>query len=185
MEWIGYLVASVFSLLGVGCLLLVVLGLPGTWIMLGLAVVVEVFDGYYLAQPHTFGWWVIGACAALALVGEGLEVLTGAAGTRLGGGTRRGMVGAVLGGFLGAIVFTPLIPIPIVGTLAGALIGTFCGALVAERTRVDRPEGEAADWRVEVKAATGATIGRLLGTTAKAAIAVTLWIGLSVAAFWP
>ena len=95
------------------------------------------------------------------------------------------MLGAVVGGFLGAIVFTPLIPIPVLGTLAGALLGTFAGAFVAERTRTDRAEGEGTNVKAELKAATGATIGRLLGTTAKAAIAVTLWIGLSVAAFWP
>jgi len=185
MEWIAYVVATLFSLLGAGCLVLVVFGLPGTWVMLGLAVLVEVFGGYYLAEASTFGGWVLGGCTLLALTGEGLELLTGAAGTKLGGGTRRGMIGAMLGGFLGAIVFTPLIPIPVLGTLVGALVGTFCGALAAERTRIDRPEGEQADLKVELKAATGATIGRLLGTTAKAAIAVTLWIGLSVAAFWP
>ena len=124
MEWTGLLVALLFTLLGLGCLVLVVIGLPGTWIMIGLAVAVELLDRHYLdaADPETYGWWAIGACAALALVGEVLEAGAGAAGTRAGGGSRRGMVGAMIGGIVGAIVFTPLIPIPIVGTLIGALV---------------------------------------------------------------
>lgn len=186
MEWLLYLVALLFSLLGAGCLVLVVLGLPGTWILLGLATAIELTDGYWLsdAAPTTFGWWLLGACAVVALVGEGLEALTGAAGTKLGGGTRRGMFGAIAGGLLGALVLTPLIPIPVVGTLVGALIGTFVGALLAERSHKPEQRGEKV-LSDDLKAATGATVGRLLGTLAKTAIAVTIWIALSVAAFWP
>ena len=57
MEWIVLLVATLFAVLGLGCLLLVVVGLPGTWIMIGLAVALEIFDGRYLsaADPVTFG----------------------------------------------------------------------------------------------------------------------------------
>ena len=36
MEWIQFVVAAVFALLGIGCLVLVALSLPGTWIMIGL-----------------------------------------------------------------------------------------------------------------------------------------------------
>jgi hypothetical protein len=182
VEWTGLLVALLFTLLGLGCLVLVVIGLPGTWIMIGLAVAVELLDHHYLdaADPETYGWWAIGACAALALVGEVLEAGAGAAGTRAGGGSRRGMVGAMIGGIVGAIVFTPLIPIPIVGTLIGALVGTFAGAVFAERSHEEPPDTEST-----LKAAGGATVGRLLGTMGKAVIAVAVWVVLSVTAFWP
>jgi hypothetical protein len=182
MEWIGLLVALLFSLLGLGCLLLVVIGLPGTWVLIGLAVVVELLDRHYLegANPETFGWWAIGACVALAVVGEILETGAGAAGTRAGGGSRRGMVGAMIGGIVGAIVFTPLIPIPVVGTLIGALLGTFIGAVIAERSHEEAPDTQAT-----LKAAGGATVGRLAGTMGKALIATTVWVVLSATAFWP
>jgi uncharacterized protein YqgC (DUF456 family) len=180
MEWTALLVAVLFTLLGLGCLLLVVIGLPGTWIMLGLAVTIEMLDHHYLdGAPETFGWWAIGACAALALVGEALEAGAGAAGTHAGGGSRRGMVGAMIGGLVGAILFTPLIPIPVVGTLIGALIGTFVGAFVAERTAQEPPDAPST-----FKAAGGATVGRLVGTLGKTMIAASVWVVLSIGAFW-
>jgi uncharacterized protein YqgC (DUF456 family) len=182
MEWLGILVAALFALLGLGCLVLVVVGLPGTWIMIGLAVALELLDHHYLSgsDPVTFGWPAIGASAALGLVGEALEAGAGAAGTAAGGGSRRGMAGAMLGGIVGAIFFTPLIPIPVVGTLIGALLGTFIGAAIAERSHAVPP-----DARKTLKAAGGATIGRLLGTMGKALVAITVWAVLSVTAFWP
>ena len=181
MDWLTLLVALVFTLLGLGCLVLVVVGLPGTWILIGLAVGVEMLDRHYLdgASSETFGWWSIGACAALALVGEALEAGAGAAGTKAGGGSRRGMAGAMIGGLVGAVVFTPLIPIPVLGTLIGALVGTFAGALIAERTAHEPP-----DTQSTLKAAGGATVGRLLGTLSKTMIAATVWVVLSVGAFW-
>jgi uncharacterized protein YqgC (DUF456 family) len=179
MEWTALLVAVIFTLLGLGCLLLVVIGLPGTWIMIGLAVGIELLDHLYLdATPETFGWRAIIACVGLAVVGEILEAGAGAAGTRAGGGSRRGMVGAMLGGIVGAIVFTPLLPIPVVGTLIGALIGTFVGAFVAERTAQERLGTQAT-----FRAAGGATVGRLFGTLGKTVISASVWIVLSVGAF--
>ena len=182
MELAALFVALLFTLLGLGCLVLVVIGLPGTWIMIALAVGVELLDHHYRtgANPETYGWWAIGACAVLAGAGEVLEAGAGAAGTRAGGGSRRGMVGAMIGGLVGAIVFTPLIPVPIVGTLIGALLGTFAGAAIAEHSHEEPPDAHAT-----LKAAGGATIGRLLGTLGKAMIATTVWIVLSVGAFWP
>ena len=181
MEWMSLLVALVFTVLGLGCLVLVVAGLPGVWVLIGLAVGVELLDHHYLdgPNPETFGWWAIGACVALALVGEVLELGAGAAGTKVGGGSRRGMVGAMIGGLIGAIVFTPLIPIPVVGTLIGALVGTFVGAAIAERSAQAPPDAQST-----LKAAGGATAGRLLGTLSKTMIAATVWVVLSVGAFW-
>jgi hypothetical protein len=181
MEWVGILVAVLFALLGLLCLVLVVLGLPGTWIMIGLAVGVELLDHHYLpgADPETFGWSAIAACVAVALAGELVEVGAGAAGTRAGGGSRRGMLGAMLGGLVGAIVFTPLIPIPVVGTLIGALVGTFAGAVIAERSAPEPPGATAT-----LKAAGGATVGRLIGTLGKTMGAITVWLVLTIGAFW-
>jgi len=180
MEWLAYVVAVLFSLLGLLCLLLVVLGLPGTWLMIVLAVGVELLDRQYLegAHPETFGWWLIGVCVVLAGIGEVLEAGAGAAGTRVGGGSRRGMVGAIIGGLVGAIVLTPLIPILVVGTLLGAMIGTFVGALIAELGAERAPGVER-----PMKAAPGATLGRLFGTLGKTMIATVVWIALSTAAF--
>mgnify|MGYP001807855058 CR=1 FL=1 len=182
MIYIAYLVAFVFTILAAGCLLLVLLGLPGTWLMLILAVLVELIDTMWLGaeDKETFGWLWIGVCAVLALLGEVLETMAGAVGTRKGGGTKRGMIGAIIGGIIGAIVLTPFIPIPILGTLIGALIGTFVGALIGEMTGKDQIGGGAV-----AKAALGATIGRLFGTMGKFLIGVVVFAVLVVTAFWP
>ena len=181
MEIAFYTVAVGFSLLGLGCVLLTALGLPGSWILLGISLGVEFADRWYLPAGHdpTFGWKILVFCALLAILGEILEFLAGALGARKAGSSKRGMFGAVMGGLIGALLGTS-IPIPLFGTLVGAVLGTFCGAFWGEITH---KEGKTA--RESLKPALGATLGRMLGTLCKIPIALTLWITLVVAVFWP
>jgi uncharacterized protein YqgC (DUF456 family) len=180
MSWLALALAAAFALLGLACLLLVVLGLPGTWVLLALAIGFELVDSLWLpgAAAASFGWRLIAGCAALGLIGEGIEAVAGAAGTRLGGGTRRGMVGAFIGGIAGAILLTPLFPIPVIGTLLGAMLGAFLGAFVGEATGP-----EARSRQHNLRAAFGAAVGKLGGTLAKLAIGVVMWLLLVRAAF--
>lgn len=180
MDWLGWGLAALFALLGLGCLLLVVIGLPGTWLLLGIAFGIELADGSLTGGDGavvTFGWGLLALGAGLALLGEGIEALAGAAGTKFGGGTKRGMVGAFLGGIAGAILLTPVLPIPVLGTLAGAMIGAFLGAFVGEATGP-----EAASRERNLRAALGAAIGKLGGTIAKLAIGCVVWLLLVRAA---
>jgi uncharacterized protein YqgC (DUF456 family) len=186
MEWLLYVVAAVFFLLGAACTLLVVIQLPGAWILLGIAGLIEWLDRYYLpqGQQQTFGWWVLGTCLVLLSVGELIEFFAGAAGARKGGSSRRGMWGALIGGILGAFVFMPLFSIiPLLGTLFGAffgaVLGTFVGAIIGELTV------EQATVKGSMKPAIGATIGRVVGTTSKVGITIAVWLMLSISAFWP
>jgi len=181
MDWLLYVIATFFVLAGAACVLLVAISLPGTWIMLALAAAIELLDGFYLKDdsPQTFGWRVIAVCFALAIIGELIEFLSGAIGTKVGGGTKRGMGGAIIGGIIGAILLTPLIPIPLLGTLIGALAGTFAGAIVGEIS-AEQPRS----MRSSILPASGATFGRVLGTVGKVGIAVVVWLVLAVAAFW-
>lgn len=180
MEWMLYVVAVIFCVLGAACVLSIIIGLPGGWIMLGLAMIIQFADRLYLPAhaPPTFGWWMLGACVGLLALGELIELAAGAAGARRGGGGRRGMVGALIGGIAGAVMLTLFLPIPLVGTLIGAVLGTFAGAVVGEVT------GENAKTvRGSMKPALGATIGRVVGTVSKVGITIAVWITLSVAAF--
>jgi len=181
MDWSQLAIALVFALLGLGCLLVVVLGLPGTWILLGLAVGVELFDGGApggAQDPVTFGWRVIAIGAVLAAIGEGLEALATWLGAGWGGATRRGMIGALVGGIVGAIVLTPLVPVPLLGTLIGALVGTFAGAVFGEWTAERRRSTDES-----LRAAWAAVLGRLAGTFGKLGIGVAVWVLLVYAAF--
>ncbi len=182
MEWIAYLVALLFVLLGAGCLVLVLFQLPGGWILLTLAFGIEyLLDTLYLSadsQP-TFSPTVLWGSLALLLLGEALEFGASTLGAKGGGATRRGMIGSLVGGIGGALLFTPLIPLPIVGTLVGALMGTFIGAMAGEIT------GQVPNsMQGSIKPAIGATIGRVVGSMSKVCVTLAIWIVLSVAAFW-
>lgn len=181
VDWLHYFIITAFALVGMACVFSVVISLPGTWVMLGLAVLIELIDGLYLtaAEPVTFGWKVLAVCFGIALFGELLEFIAGALGAKAGGGTRRGMVGAIVGGFVGGIAFTFMLPIPLVGTLVGALVGTFVGAVMGEVTAE-----QAMTVRGSMRPAAGATVGRVLGTVAKVGIAMVVWVVLVVAAVW-
>jgi uncharacterized protein YqgC (DUF456 family) len=173
-------------LLGAACLLLVVAGLPGGWIMLALAGLVEYADRFYLPSEsrQTFEWWVLIACVVLLLIGEAIEFFAGVAGAAKGGASRRGMIGSLVGGIVGVFLFTPFFSIvPVVGTIVGALIGallgTFLGALVGEWS------AEETGLKQTMKPALGATIGRVVGTASKMGITIAIWLVLTICAFWP
>lgn len=172
----SYAAAIVFVLVGLLCVGLVAVGLPGLWILLAVAVGLELTDHLWLdpTLPVLFGWLPIVLAVGLGVIGEILEFVTGALGTKVGGGGRRGMVGALVGGLLGALVGSGFLPI--IGTLLGALVGTFIGALVGEMTGA-----EAKQSREALPAALAATAGRIVGTVAKLGVAVAAWLGLSAA----
>lgn len=176
------LTAVVISLLGLGCIVAVVLGLPGTWMFLALAVGVELTDTWWAGPDAvTFGWPVLLAGLFLAILAEVIEFLSGSWGSRVGGGSRRASVGAVLGGLVGGLLGTFVLPV--IGTIAGALGGTFVGAYVGETTGPNALDSKAA-----VKPAFTATVGRIIGLVAKLSLAITVWLGTSVAAIyraWP
>ncbi len=181
MAWIPYLVAFLFLFFGGICVLLVALQLPGTWTLLGLALVIELGDSLYLTagQAETFGWEVLILCLILALLGEVIEFIAGAVGVKKGGGTKRGVVGSLAGGIVGFFLFAPLFAfLPLFGPLLGALLGTFVGAFLGE---LSAPRSRAED---ALKPAAWATLGRVVGTTGKVGIAMAMWIALSFSAFW-
>ncbi len=53
MEWLQYVFATLFFVLGGVCVVLVVVQLPGTWALLGLAALLEYLDRLYLPAPPT------------------------------------------------------------------------------------------------------------------------------------
>jgi uncharacterized protein len=148
-------------------LILIVLGLPGLWIMVASAVT------YNLVVPgDPIGWVSLLAVAVLAFVAELLEFsLTGRYARKYGGSRRAGW-GAIIGSIVGAMVG---FPVPIVGPVIGAFVGSFLGALVAELTG-----GSSAG--ASTKVATGALIGRVVSTALKIGIGFTIGIWIFIAA---
>jgi uncharacterized protein YqgC (DUF456 family) len=170
---LAWFIHLLFAVAGVAAALTVLVGLPGAWMVIGAAILIELIDGLWLpgsgGAAVSFGWWPIGIAVALASVGELAELLAGALGARRAGSSRTGAVGAILGGLVGAVVGIP-VPPPVLGALVCSILGTFVGAVLGElaadaQTRV----GDT------VRPATGATIGRILGTLAKLPLAVAVW----------
>lgn len=146
-------------------LLMVPLGLPGTWLQ------VAAVGAYAWASHGRLAWWIFAAALLLSVVAEVVDfVLGGRFAQKYGGGRRAGW-GAILGGLIGAFVGTP---VPIVGSVVGAFIGAFAGAALLELTR--------SEMRGALRAGWGAFLGRLAGVAMKSAVSVLIGVIAMLAA---
>ena len=144
------------------CILLIPLGLPGTWVMLGAAVA-------YAAMTHeSIGWVSIVIVGVLAIIGEILEFMLAGRYARRYGGSKRAGWGAMVGGVVGAFAG---IPLPVIGSMIGSFLGAFAGALLFELAG-GVSAGPAA------KVATGALLGRVTAAALKVGIGfvMAVWI---------
>lgn len=153
---------DVLHVLGVlillGSLVLVPLGLPGTWIMLTVLLLAT--------AAGELGWGMWAFLAALVLAAELLEFLVLRwLGARYGG-SRSAFWGAVAGGFVGVLVG---MPVPVVGPILAGFLGTFVGAAgvtLLERRTVR--EASRVGW--------GVILARSLSVAIKTGVGVTLLV---------
>ena len=139
-----------------GGLLLVPLGLPGLWVMLGAALV------YWVVIPAGgVGLITLVAASVIVIVAEVLEYTIAGRYTRKYGGSRRASWGAIIGGLIGAIVG---VPFRWWGRWSGAFVGAFVG-------RVHRGAHGARDQRGDpARVATGALVGRAVAAAVKSGL---------------
>jgi uncharacterized protein YqgC (DUF456 family) len=124
MVIVYYILLLVLVLAGV---VLTVATLPGTWLILLVTI-------GYGALTHSAGYVGIKSIVALFLLavsGELIDIFGSGAGAKKAGASRRAMLGAVVGGLLGAIFLSFILFFP-VGTIAGACIGCFVGSGLME-----------------------------------------------------
>src|SRR5688500_5037214 len=138
----------------IGALLLVPLGLPGLWIMIGILTAATIARE---VSPFTL--------VLLVGVAVGAELLEWVVLKRTSarfGASRKAFWGAVVGGFVGVLVG---MPVPVVGSLLAGLLGTLVGAAVVSflETRKARHAGRVA-W--------GALLGRAFAAAVKTAAGV-------------
>ena len=165
-----HLLTVVLALLNLIFWVGILFNLPGTWLMVLLASAAE-----WWTEEELFGTGFLLAAAGLALLGEILEFVLSAAGSRQSGGSRRGAVLAILGGIIGAVVGTAL-PVPIIGTLIGASAGAFAGSILG-----DLAAGR--QLSLSIGAGRGAAIGRLSGTLAKLIVGLVLVVAIAAAPY--
>ena len=171
MDWSDAIsVAAVFCAAIVG-VALTFLTLPGTWLMLLTMVCVAIW------KPGMFAWYTFVMASMLAVLGEVIEFLAGAAGARRFGGGRRAALGATVGSILGAILGSFVVPI--LGTIIGAVAGAGAGAIVAERYWAT------SEWRDAARVGAGAAAGRLAAVLAKGGCACVMAVIMIVASLVP
>lgn len=173
--FIASLVSIIAPVFWVGTLL----GLPGNWGLVALAAALAYFvnDAVHI-DIHSP---TVAAILALAVLGEVVEFVAGAAGVKQLGGSRRGGVLAVLGSVVGAIAGLFIgVPVPVLGSLMAALlfggVGAFGGAVAGERW-------SGKDWDVCIRIGWGALWGKLLGTVLKT-VCGTVMLVLLLYAVW-
>ena len=158
------IIATIFFILAAATAWLVtILGLPGTWIMLGLAVL------FHFLIPEdsraAIGWPTLIAMGVLAALGELFEFIASGLGVAKAGGSRRGVVFALIGSFVGAIIgIIAGLPVPVLGIILFSGLGALAGAFIGEFSHGKRSEesfriGRAAFW------------GRIFGTLSKSLVA--------------
>ncbi len=168
MDWIYYILLATVGVFGVA---MNIVGLPGNWIL------VLMLAGYaYLTGWGVYvGPWGLGAVVVLGLLGELGEFVAGGAGAKKAGGSKRGVIGAIVGGFLGAI-FLSIIPIPIISQIVGACAGAFIGAFVVEY--LIEPDAVRS-----TNIGIGAAKGRLWGIAIKLTFGLAMLLATLVTAF--
>lgn len=143
-------------------------GLPGTFLIVGAALVYAWATGFAAVQWSTIGWLLL-----LALAGEGIELFAAAATTGSERPSARVTISTLAGGVIGGIAGAPLLLG--LGALLGALAGAFAGASIA----VALQGGTAGN---ALRTGLAAMRGRLLGFVLKSAIAVAMVVIVAAAA---
>ncbi|UCF02770.1 MAG: DUF456 domain-containing protein [Deltaproteobacteria bacterium] len=146
-------------------LIAVALGLPGTWLIL----VASVFYSWLTDFAIITSQLLLGLLA-LAVVAELLEFTAGLWGARRYGGTKKAMVGTMIGGIFGGVALSPMLFG--FGTIVGAFFGAFVGAFsmtYLEQRKMDKA----------MRVGWGALLGRIFAMVFKGAAVVTM-IGLDV-----
>lgn len=173
--------AVLFVVLNFCALLTNVITLPGNWIIAAFTVLFALLVRG--SEGMGLNWWCVGVVIGLAVLGEIIEFAAGAAGAAKSGGSRRGMVLAVVGAMGGSIVGAILgtgIPVPLIGNLIGAVLGGAVGAFGGAYTG-EYWKGKNESERIAI--GTSAMIGRVLGTVGKLGIGAIMLVITAIDAF--
>jgi hypothetical protein len=144
---LGHILFFLILVLGI---VVIPLGLPGTFVIFADALIYGLITGF--RGPMT--WPILLILLGLAAISELAEFLLGTFTTVKFGASRWGVLGTLIGGILGAASGSALFPV--VGTVLGVLVGAFVGAFILEMIH-------RSDQSLAARAGTGAFVGRLLG----------------------
>lgn len=167
MEPAGIIAALALIIFCAAGLVLIPLGMPGTFVILAGACVYNLIHwSMEISLP------VLAGLFALAIFGEVVEFVLGVKLARRRGTSRSAVIGAIVGGIAGTFAG---IPVPVLGPVIGLFAGVFLGALLVELALRKDPAAA-------FSSAAGAFYGRLGAVFAKtltgAAMIVVLFMGV-------
>jgi len=152
---------SAFSLTIAVAVFLNLLGLFGSWLIVGAVIIAYVVTGF-----SYFSIVGIVLLLGLAILGEIGETAAAGYGASRFGGSRGSIVAAIVGCIAGAILGTPIFPL--IGTVIGACAGAFVGALLYEYIVMEQKFQGAA------RTGVGAALGKVGGILAKFGVALVM-----------
>jgi uncharacterized protein YqgC (DUF456 family) len=159
LEIVAFTLAVLVMMVGIiGC---VVPMIPGTPLIFAAAIVHRLVMGDAGAQ-----WWVLCILGLLAMLSFGAEYAASFYGAKTLGATKRGMIGAVVGGLVGLFF-------GIIGILIGPFVGAFSFEFIGGR-----------EWRDSARAGVGATLGLAVGAGGKIACAMAMLLLFSADILW-
>lgn len=158
-----YLIIAIVLLIP-GLVMAIVPGLPGLLYMLTIATVFGFVDGFTHLTLGNLG--ILAAITAVAML---LDLFSGIIGAKWGGARWS----SVIYGMIGLIIGSLVIPVPIVGSLAGL----FLGVLFAEWYHT-------ANFKKANKAAIGSFAGSMVGMAGNAVAAVA-FVTFFIIFSWP
>jgi uncharacterized protein YqgC (DUF456 family) len=150
-----------FFLIMALAILSLVLGLPGTWVIVAEAIIFALVTRF----DKGISWPDLIILAALAGLGELFEFLITAYGAKKFGASNKAVIAALLAGLVGAFLLNAAVPI--LGALLGAFLGVFLGASLYTYFQ-DRDRGRA------FRAGLGAFMGRMGAVLVKGTLAVAM-----------
>lgn len=158
MNYIPLIIAFVFMALGLFAI--IIPGLPDTFLIFLGALIYAIWTKFFEVNLN-----LILILAGLMVFGYFLDYLGAALGAKKFGASKLGVLGAILGGFLGLILLS----------LPGLAIGAIFGTVVFELIFAQK------DFQAALKSGVGTFLGLLFGILAKIII-IVLMIGLFVRA---
>lgn len=144
----------------VASLALVVVGLPGTVLILITAVVYGFATDFVQYPP-----WFLAVLLVMSAFAETADNLIGIYWAKRSGSSWWGVLGSIIGAIAGAAFGSALMPV--IGTILGGLLGSFAGAFLFEYRRLrDRNSAAKAGW--------GAFAGRTAGIALKLIVSLVM-----------
>lgn len=147
------------NLLWLGAIVLIILGFAGVLLPVipgSILLMAGFFLGALADDFMYIGWGTLAILLALAILMQVIEFFLGAVGARRYGASKRGILGGMIGAIGGLFLGLP-------GIIFGPFIGAVLGELSAQR-----------GLHAAGRAGIGATIGLIIGSAAKLAVAFSM-----------